>query len=84
MENQSYGYIRVSSKDQHEDRQLVAMREVGVSDENIFLDKQSGKDFERSSTKSWCAESDRAICCTSKASTDLGGTMRKSRSNGAF
>lgn len=47
MENQSYGYIRVSSRDQHEDRQLVAMREVRVSDENIYMDKQSGKDFER-------------------------------------
>ena len=47
MENQSYGYIRVSSKEQHEDRQLVAMREAGVPEKNIFLDKQSGKDFER-------------------------------------
>ena len=48
MECQNYGYIRVSSKDQREDRQLVAMREAGVPDRNIFLDKQSGKDFERS------------------------------------
>lgn len=47
MKNQSYGYIRVSSKDQHEDRQLIAMREAGVPDKNIYLDKQSGKDFER-------------------------------------
>lgn len=42
-----YGYIRVSAKDQNEDRQLIAMREFGVLDENIFLDKQSGKDFNR-------------------------------------
>lgn len=42
-----YGYIRVSSRDQNEDRQMTALREVGVSDKNIFLDKQSGKDFER-------------------------------------
>ena len=47
MNHQNYGYIRVSSKDQHEDRQLIAMREVGITDENIFMDKQSGKDFER-------------------------------------
>lgn len=43
----NYGYIRVSSKDQREDRQLIAMREVNVPSKNIFMDKQSGKDFER-------------------------------------
>lgn len=42
-----YGYIRVSSTDQNEDRQLIAMREVGVPEQNIYLDKQSGKDFNR-------------------------------------
>lgn len=42
-----YGYIRVSSRDQNEDRQLIALREVGVEERNIFLDKQSGKDFNR-------------------------------------
>jgi len=42
-----YGYIRVSSVDQNEDRQLIAMGEQGVATRNIFIDKQSGKDFER-------------------------------------
>lgn len=42
-----YGYIRVSSRDQNEDRQLIALKEVGVSEKNIYLDKQSGKDFNR-------------------------------------
>ena len=42
-----YGYIRVSSRDQNEDRQLIALKEVGVAGRNIFLDKQSGKDFNR-------------------------------------
>lgn len=42
-----YGYVRVSTREQNEDRQLAAMRERGVSDENIFIDKQSGKDFNR-------------------------------------
>lgn len=42
-----YGYVRVSSKDQNEDRQMIALREVGVTDKNIFVDKQSGKDFNR-------------------------------------
>lgn len=43
----TYGYIRVSSRDQNEDRQLTALGEVGVSEKHIYLDKQSGKDFER-------------------------------------
>ncbi len=42
-----YGYIRVSSRDQNEDRQLIALKEVGVPQKNIYLDKQSGKDFNR-------------------------------------
>jgi len=44
---QTYGYARVSTREQNEERQLVAMREFGVKDENILLDKQSGKDFQR-------------------------------------
>ena len=47
MNQKVYGYIRVSSKDQNEDRQRVAMREFGVQDRYVFVDKQSGKDFER-------------------------------------
>lgn len=46
-----YGYIRVSSRDQNEDRQMIALRELSVPEENIFMDKQSGKDFERPSYK---------------------------------
>lgn len=46
-----YGYVRVSTKEQNEGRQLVALREQGVSDKNIFIDKQSGKDFERDNYK---------------------------------
>ena len=42
-----YGYIRVSSFDQNENRQLIALRGKGVADNHIFIDKQSGKDFER-------------------------------------
>ena len=42
-----YGYIRVSTRDQNEDRQMIAMREFGVAESRIILDKQSGKDFER-------------------------------------
>ena len=43
----TYGYVRVSTREQNEDRQLVAMKSFGVPSENIFIDKQSGKDFNR-------------------------------------
>ncbi|SFR64864.1 recombinase family protein [[Clostridium] aminophilum] len=42
-----YGYVRVSTKNQNEDRQLISMREMNVPEDHIFVDKQSGKDFER-------------------------------------
>jgi DNA invertase Pin-like site-specific DNA recombinase len=42
-----YGYIRVSTREQNEDRQLVALRELSIEEDNLFVDKQSGKDFER-------------------------------------
>lgn len=47
MNKTSYGYIRVSSKDQNQDRQWIALREIGIAKENIYMDKQSGKDFNR-------------------------------------
>jgi len=43
----TYGYMRVSTREQNEDRQLIALREMSVPEENIFMDKQSGKDFNR-------------------------------------
>lgn len=42
-----YGYVRVSTREQKEDRQMIAMREHGITDDNIYVDKQSGKDFLR-------------------------------------
>jgi len=42
-----YGYARVSTKEQNELRQLIALREFGLTDRAIFVDKQSGKDFNR-------------------------------------
>ena len=47
IEKKIYGYIRVSTREQNEDRQLIALREIGVPEKNIYLDKQSGKDFNR-------------------------------------
>ena len=43
----NYGYIRVSTKEQNEDRQVIALREWGVASNRIYLDKQSGKAFDR-------------------------------------
>ena len=47
MSNKTYGYIRVSSRDQNAERQRIAMHEAGVNDRHILMDKQSGKDFDR-------------------------------------
>ena len=47
IESEIYGYIRVSSKDQNEDRQLIALHSRGVKDDCIYIDKKSGKDFDR-------------------------------------
>ena len=46
-EQKIYGYIRVSTREQNEDRQVIALREVGVPEKNVYIDKQSGKNFER-------------------------------------
>lgn len=46
-----YGYVRVSSSDQNEDRQIISMQEANVPNKNIFMDKQSGKDFNRPNYK---------------------------------
>jgi DNA invertase Pin-like site-specific DNA recombinase len=48
---ETYGYIRVSSKEQHEDRQILAMSELNIKPLNVFTDKQSGKDFDRPAYK---------------------------------
>ena len=47
----NYGYVRVSTSQQHIDRQLKALLEFGVNESNIFIDYQSGKDFDRKNYK---------------------------------
>jgi len=47
MNNSTYGYVRVSTKEQNEARQMIAMREFGINDNCIIIEKQSGKDFNR-------------------------------------
>ena len=46
-----YGYVRVSTRDQNEERQLIALQKLSVAKKNIFMDKQSGKDFDRPAYK---------------------------------
>ena len=48
---ETYAYVRVSSKDQNAERQLIAVTEYGVESKNIYVDKQSGKDFNRPAYK---------------------------------
>lgn len=50
-ESRTYGYIRVSSKDQNEARQMITLKQFGIPDRQIYMDKQSGKDFERPNYK---------------------------------
>lgn len=47
MRGKTYGYVRISSKDQNEERQLIAMRNYNIKKENIYVDKISGRSFER-------------------------------------
>ena len=45
MKNNTYGYVRVSSRDQNTDRQCAALRDFGIPDNMVYTDKQSGKNF---------------------------------------
>lgn len=47
MKHKKFGYVRVSSKDQNEERQIQNMKDLGIEDRDIFIDKQSGKNMER-------------------------------------
>jgi len=51
MKNKKFGYARVSSKDQNEIRQILAFKELGIDERDIYIDKKSGKDFEREQYK---------------------------------
>ena len=51
MSTKAFGYMRVSSTDQNEDRQLLALQEKEIPQNNVYMDKQSGKDFDRPNYK---------------------------------
>ena len=79
-----YGYIRVSTREQNEERQLIALRQAGVAEKNIYMDKQSGKDFERPQYKDMVRHMRGTTCSTSRASTGWAATTRTCWSSGAF
>lgn len=55
MSKKIYGYVRVSSTDQNEERQLIEMAKANVPKENLYIDKHSGKDFTRPQYKKMAA-----------------------------
>lgn len=68
----NYAYIRVSAKDQNESRQVDAMRKEGIQDENMFIDKQSGKDFDRPAYKKLLERLEKGDVLTVKSIDRLG------------
>lgn len=78
-----FGYVRVSSTDQNEDRQMIALRNANVPKKNILIDKQSGKDFERPSYKKLMRRLKAGDLLYILSIDRLGRNMRRSRSSGA-
>ena len=72
----TYGYIRVSSTDQNEDRQLIAMRDASVPNRNIYIDKLSGKDFNRPMYQRMIRRLRKMILSISRVLTVSGATIR--------
>ncbi len=72
MSNNVYGYIRVSSRDQNEDRQVIAMHEYGIDDSHIYTDKYSGKDFNRPAYKKLIGILEPGDCMVIKSLDRLG------------
>ncbi|MBQ7266716.1 MAG: recombinase family protein [Firmicutes bacterium] len=71
-ENLIYGYIRVSTRDQNTDRQLIALKEYGIKPENILTDKMSGKDFNRPAYRRLLKRIHKGDCLVIKSIDRLG------------
>ena len=80
--SQLYGYVRVSTREQNEARQIIALHQFCVPDERIYLDKQSGKDFNRPAYKRLLRTLRPGDVLAVSRSTVWAGTMRKFWSNG--
>ena len=79
-----YGYARVSMKEQNEERQRIALAEFGIVEQNIYTDKQSGKDFERTEYRRPMHKLKDGNLLVIKSIDRLGETMRKFWCNGAL
>lgn len=77
MARSTFGYVRVSSKDQNEDRQLIAMDQYGVLPKNLFVDKQSGKDFNRPAYKQMLKKLKPGDCLILKSIDRLGRNYKE-------
>ena len=71
-----YGYARVSTTEQNEDRQILSLKEMGVPTKNIFLDKMSGKNFERPQYKKLLRRLDKNSVLYIKSIDRLGRSYR--------
>lgn len=71
-----FGYARISTKEQNEDRQIIALKEMGVPEKNIFLDKLSGKNFERPQYKKMIRKLDNNSVLYIKSFDRLGRSYR--------
>ena len=78
-----YGYIRVSTKEQNEERQVLALKELHIKQENLFVDKQSGKDFHRPQYERMVRKLKKDDLLYVKSIDRLGGAMGTFWSNGA-
>ena len=79
-----YGYIRVSSIDQNENRQLLAMHEKQIPAKNLYIDKQSGKDFERPNYKKLVKKLKPGDLLYILSIDDLDEITKRFKSNGVF
>lgn len=79
-----YGYVRVSSTDQNEDRQMIALHQEGVEDKHIYMDKQSGKDFDRPQYKKMVKKMRHGDYSMFSALTAWVAIMRRYSANGGF
>ena len=76
MSETIYGYARVSTREQNEDRQIIALKEMGIPEKNIYLDKMSGKNFERPQYKKLLRKLNRNSVLYIKSIDRLGRSYR--------
>lgn len=80
--SRTIGYIRVSSIDQNEDRQKIELKKAGVAESDIYMDKQSGKDFHRPSYEKMVSELSKGDLLYILSIDRSAETMKKFRTSG--